>query len=213
MSTKTADAKDWNGNKKSAFSQIGASNHSLKERESNDFYATEPIAIDALVGSVAGIPHKVWECACGQGHLSERLRFYGHEVASSDLVDRGYGYQLDFLAAERMPNGCSCIVTNPPYKYALEFILHALSILPEGGSCVMLLKTSFLEGKKRYEQLFSITPPSTCCSSSSAFSAPRTETSRRCVRMVALPLPTHGMCLRRVTLVTQSSNGFKADMT
>lgn len=159
MSTKTADAKDWNGNKRSAFSQIGASNHSLRERESNDFYATEPIAIDALVGALDGLPHKVWECACGQGHLSERLKFYGHDVVSSDLVNRGYGYQLDFLAADRMPDGCSCIITNPPYKYALEFVLHALDILPEGGLCVMFLKTSFLEGKRRYERLFSITPP------------------------------------------------------
>lgn len=46
-----------------------------------------------------------------------------------------------------------------------------------------------------------------------ASSAPKTETSRRCVRMVALPLHTHGMCLRRDTLATQSSNGFKTDMT
>lgn len=197
MNTKTVDTKDWNGNKRSAFSQIGASNHSLKERESNDFYATEPIAIDALVGALDGIPHKVWECACGQGHLSERLKSYGHEVVSSDLVDRGYGYQLDFLAAERMLDGCSCIITNPPYKYALEFILHALDILPEGGLCVMFLKTSFLEGKRRYERLFSITPRNICSSSSSEFSVPRTETSRRCVRMAALPLPTHGMYSRR----------------
>lgn len=33
-------------NKKSIYSIIGASNHTDKEREENDFYATDPIAID-----------------------------------------------------------------------------------------------------------------------------------------------------------------------
>ena len=41
--------KDWSGNKPTAFVQMGASNHSLLEREENDFYATEPSAIDDLL--------------------------------------------------------------------------------------------------------------------------------------------------------------------
>ena len=41
--------KDWTGNRKSMFVTLGASNHTDKERESNDFYATDPIAIDKLV--------------------------------------------------------------------------------------------------------------------------------------------------------------------
>lgn len=38
--------KDWNGNRKSMFVTLGASNHTDKVREINDFYATDPIAID-----------------------------------------------------------------------------------------------------------------------------------------------------------------------
>lgn len=34
--------KDWTGNSKTTFVQLGASNHSLKDREANDFYATDP---------------------------------------------------------------------------------------------------------------------------------------------------------------------------
>lgn len=94
--------KDWTGNRKSTFVTLGASNHTDKERESNDFYATDPIAIDKLV-KVIQLPRKVWECACGTGCLSDRLMDFGHEVISTDLVDRGYGKVRDFLeTAERL---------------------------------------------------------------------------------------------------------------
>lgn len=58
--------KDWTGNRKSMFVTLGASNHTDKERESNDFYATDPIAIDKLV-KVIQLPRKVWEWLVGQG--------------------------------------------------------------------------------------------------------------------------------------------------
>lgn len=152
-------AKDWSGNGKSVFVTLGASNHTDKEREVNDFYATDPIAIDKLIGSIGVIPSIVWECACGTGCLSERLEQYCHGVVSTDVIDRGYGQVQDFLLAKEMPSGCSCIITNPPYKLATEFILHALSLLPDGGRCIMFLKTTFLEGEKRHRLLFSKYPP------------------------------------------------------
>ena len=151
--------KDWIGNYKSIFTTLGASNHTEKDRETNDYYATDPIAIDGLK-SVWDIPHTVWECACGQGHLSKRLIELGHNVYSSDLIDREYGTgNLDFLQQNELPDNCKCILTNPPYNKATEFVLHSLNLLPEHGYCVMLLKTTFLEGKKRYNELFSKNPP------------------------------------------------------
>ena len=152
-------AKDWIGNGKSVFVTLGASNHTDKEREPNDFYATDPIAIDKLIGSIGFITSVVWECACGTGCLSERLKQYCHGVVSTDAIYRGYGQVQDFLLAKEMPSGCSCIITNPPYKLATEFILHALSLLPDGGRCIMFLKTTFLEGEKRHRLLFSKYPP------------------------------------------------------
>lgn len=152
-------ANDWIGNGKSVYVTLGASNHTDKEREPNDFYATDPIAIDKLIGSIGFIPSVVWECACGTGCLSERLKQYCHGVVSTDAIDRGYGQVQDFLLAKEMPSGCSCIITNPPYKLATEFILHALSLLPDGGRCIMFLKTTFLEGEKRHRLLFSKYPP------------------------------------------------------
>lgn len=79
--------KDWSGNSKSTFITIGASNHTDKEREEYDFYATSSEAIDKLLKSFS-LPKKIWECACGTGCLSERLVEFGHDVVSTDLIDR-----------------------------------------------------------------------------------------------------------------------------
>lgn len=97
--------KDWTGNRKSTFVTLGASNHTDKKRESNDFYATDPIAIDKLVKAIH-LPHKIWECACGTGCLSDRLKDFGYDVVSTDLVDRGYGGQ----AISWKPPICPAIV-------------------------------------------------------------------------------------------------------
>lgn len=51
------------------------------------------------------------------------------------------------------------IVTNPPFKSALPFILHALELVPDGSYVCMFVKTTFLEGKRRYNELFSQQPP------------------------------------------------------
>ena len=151
--------KDWTGNKRSVWATLGASNHSSGERECMDFYASSPESIDHLAAKF-DIPHKIYECACGQGHLSERLIKLGHEVYSTDLVDRGYGIGgVDFLEVNKLPvEGCS-ILTNPPFKYAEAFIKHGLELVDEGSYVIMLLKTTFLEGQRRYKELYSVTPP------------------------------------------------------
>lgn len=109
---------DWTGNKKTVFTTLGASNHTDKERQCEDYYATDPIAIDVLIGEGGvSFPRKVWECSCGEGHLSKRLEEHGIEVISTDLVDRGYGKGgVDFLATTEKVD--MDILTNPPYKYA-----------------------------------------------------------------------------------------------
>ena len=194
---------DWTGDKNSVFMTLGASNHTDKEREKDDFYATEPRVIDALLVSPIGmsLPEKVWECACGTGTLSERLEYFGYNVVSSDLVNRGYGQTIDFLECRNMPQNCKCIITNPPYKYALEFVKHSMALLPEGGLCIMFLKTQFLEGQKRWKEIYSSTPPSGCCSSGSVYCAPRTGVSKRCARQVAVQSVTHGSYGRKAMRV------------
>ena len=155
---------DWTGNKNSIFKTLGASNHTDKEREINDFYATEPKSISLLLENEQ-ISKNVWECACGQGHLSEALLDKGFNVLSTDLIDRGYGKGgVDFLAQSEKFDGD--IITNPPYKFATQFIYKALSLVNEGNKVAMFLKIQFLEGKER-KKLFLKYPPKTVYVSSS----------------------------------------------
>lgn len=148
--------EDWTGNKRSIYATLGASNHADHERQREDFYATEPIAVEHLM-KLEQFNESIWEPACGEGHISKVLEAHGYEVVSSDLVDRGYGGVGDFLALDNL-SWHGDIVTNPPYKYAQEFIEKALQIIPEGNKVAMFLKLQFLEGKARKE-LFRITPP------------------------------------------------------
>ena len=154
--------KDWNGNVNSVWKTLGASNHTDNEREQDDYYATDPVAIDKLL--TVEKPHNfIWECACGGGHLSERLSEHGFDVFNSDIKNRGYQKQhcvLDFLTQEEKPfNFDYDILTNPPYKFAKEFVLKALELLRDGCRCYMFLKLTFLEGKARFSELFKCTPP------------------------------------------------------
>lgn len=142
------------------FIAIGASNHTEKERQVDDYYATEPKAAELLLAEEQFAP-TIWECACGEGHLAKVFAEHGHEVIATDLVYRGYGdpEPLDFLE-ETIEDFDGDIITNPPYKYALEFIQRAIESVPVGRKVAMFLKLQFLEGKKRKE-FFQKTPPRT----------------------------------------------------
>ena len=151
--------KDWTGNSNSIWKNLGASNHTNEEREPNEFYATSPIAIDLLKKKI-DLPKQILEPACGSGCLSDRLAELGHDVKSYDLIDRGYGQVQDFFKMAEPPfEGDFAIVTNPPYKYALEFCKHSLELVQDGGLVCMFLKTTFAEGKRRHNELFVATPP------------------------------------------------------
>lgn len=172
--------KDWTGNGNSIFKMLGASNHTDKEREKHDFYATHWSAIDLLKKKI-DLPKQILEPACGSGCLSERLTELGHEVKSYDLIDRGYGEAQDFFKMTEPPfEGDFAIVTNPPYKYATEFVLHSLELVPEGSLVCLFLKTTFLESKGRYDKIFVTTPPSRCYSASRGSYAQKTRTSTIC---------------------------------
>ena len=161
--------KDWTGNQNSIFKALGASNHTEKERQTDDYYATEPKAMELLL-EVESFSPLVWECACGEGHLSKVLEKHGYKVISTDLIYRGYGEKesLDFLTeSTNCFNGD--IITNPPYRYALEFVRRALDIIQPGRKIAMFLKLTFMEGQKRKE-FFLHNPPKIVYVSSSRLS-------------------------------------------
>ena len=90
----------------------------------------------------------------------KKLENYGYNVCSTDLVYRGFGGgQIDFLKCKEKFDGD--IITNPPYKYATEFVLKALEL--SNRKVAMFLKIQFLETKKRWELLFKEHPPKKVC--------------------------------------------------
>ena len=159
-------SKDWTGNKNSVFKTLGASNHTDKERQNEDYYATDPVAAEWLL-KIEDIPKNkpIWECASGEDHLANIFRKNGYEVRSTDLIKRLDNTEvLDFLKQNETWNGS--IITNPPYKYALEFVQKSLDTVTEGNKVIMFLKLTFLEGKKR-KAFFEKYPPKTVWVSSS----------------------------------------------
>lgn len=149
-------AKDWVGGSAAVFKTLGASNHTNADRQREDYYATEPKATEWLC-KLERFEGRILEPSCGEGYMSRMLEAAGYEVVSRDLVDRGYGEVADFLAIDNLEWDGN-IVTNPPYKYAQQFVEKALSIIPVGKKVAMFLKLTFLEGKAR-RALYRSTPP------------------------------------------------------
>lgn len=126
------------------------------ERIDNDFYPTETWATRTVVrkllddGFITPEEDIVWECACGEGHISKVLLQHNFNVHSSDLIDRGYGDTgVDFLKTSEVHG--NMIFTNPPYgDLAEEFISLALDRMnPVDGKVIMLLRNEYDCAKKR----------------------------------------------------------------
>jgi hypothetical protein len=106
--------------------------------------------------AVETFSREIWEPACGDGAISKVLEEAGHEVLSTDLVDRGYGDGgLDFVKERHL--ALPTIITNPPFKLAEQFVIHALDL----GAVKMafLLRLAWLEGEGRRRRIFSQRPP------------------------------------------------------
>jgi hypothetical protein len=158
-------AEDWIGNSKSVSATLGASNHSEGERQAEDYYATHPDAGKILLAQ-ENFNAPIWECACGEGHLAKVFKKAGHKVVCTDLIQRGCAFkELDFLKYEGKEQDVH-IITNPPYKFAEEFIRKALDVVADGNKVCMFLKLQFLEGQGR-KPLFVDYPPARLYVSSS----------------------------------------------
>ena len=129
-------------------------------RADYDFYPTPPEAVRALL-RVESFDGSIWEPACGDGAIAKELERHGHQVHSTDLIDRGYGEGgNDFLSpitvariAIENPQ-LKHIITNPPYSYLLgiadKFVGQALKFSrPHGGKVAMLLNLGSLAHQTR----------------------------------------------------------------
>jgi predicted RNA methylase len=127
----------------------------------DDFYPTPPWATRALM--TYGLTEQDYqgatclEPACGNGVMAKVLKEYFHRVDANDIVDRGYlGTVENFLTMDTQFK-YNWVITNPPFSIADQFILKAFEVSTVGVA--MFARTQLLEGKARYEQLYSPRPP------------------------------------------------------
>src|SRR5215469_3701058 len=109
-------------------------------------YSTPPCATEALCRAEQ-LPHRVWECAAGEGNIAKVLRDAGHIVYASDIVEYP-NFQLhavtDFLVTTKAPDDCRAIVTNPPFQLINEFIARGLGLVPR---VTVLARIALLESE------------------------------------------------------------------
>lgn len=146
MNPTSQERKNWTGNNKSIYTRLGASGHSIGERQQHDYYATHPDAIKHLLEFET--PKNVWEPHAGELHLVEPLREAGIKCRATDIIERSKKLDeiMDFAYAEKWEGD---ILMNPPYKEAQFHVWKALDIIPPGRKVFAFLKLQFLEGKAR----------------------------------------------------------------
>ena len=125
---------------------------SNKQRIENDFYATNPKSVEALIRTgVLGQPKNILECCVGAGHIANTLqnKYPNIKIDGIDIINRGYPNTIvaDFLNYE-FKEKYDWIVTNPPYKDVLNYVKKALDT---ADNVAMFLKLTFLESKNRKE--------------------------------------------------------------
>lgn len=143
--------------------------------DSLDFFPTPPWATRALMEVVlpplgCNGDWRIWEPACGEGHMSEVLREYSDHVCATDIFNYGphQAEVADFLEGgppetdEQRGLLADWIITNPPFgDHAIKFVLRALDLAGEGVA--MFFRSQWaVEGIERYEAIFRDRPPTLC---------------------------------------------------
>lgn len=153
-----------------------AGSNSKRGRVENDFYATNPKAVEMLLSNNEfkkwfwkdynnGSNIELLEPCVGQGHIIQGIKSYYNnknlpiDFICLDIVDRGYDNVIvqDFMEYDT-DKRFDCIMTNPPYEIAMEFAQKGMKLLKPNGKMCMFLKIQFLEGRKRRE-FFDKYPP------------------------------------------------------
>lgn len=114
-----------------------------------DPYFTCREAIESLIILEGDrLPRRLWEPAAGDGAIVRPLRETGRFVVASDIHDYGLdGCAINDYLTAASPLGVQGIITNPPYKKALQFAEKALREVPY---VALLVRSNFdIEGVKR----------------------------------------------------------------
>ena len=128
-------------------------------RKEHDFYATPVDVVENLLKFIdLSNVSTILEPSAGSGNvltpLSGDFNITSCEIREEEL-DTLDGLSQSVIIDDFMTHDFTdkydLIIGNPPYSKAIEFVEKSLSLLSENGKLVFLLRTAFLESKKRYE--------------------------------------------------------------
>ena len=117
-------------------------------RDPYDFY-TEPFWCDVALFKAVTFRGSVYDPACGLGRIVQAARDAGLGGVGTDIAPRS-SYVMrtrDFLRDSYVNNEVDSIVSNPPFKHAVEFVERALEVAKY--EVAFLLPARFLWGAER----------------------------------------------------------------
>lgn len=110
----------------------------------NDWFVEPDWAVHGLFDMVE-FQGPIWDPACGGGTIPRVAIARGYDARGTDLIDRGYGDQQDFLTGYLPPAGD--IICNPPFTLVEPFLRRALASALY--RVAFLLRLSWMEGRRR----------------------------------------------------------------
>lgn len=119
---------------------------SIGKRREFDYYPTPVEVIEALLDREEFFG-EVWEPASGDDRIVDALKRRGIDAVGTDIQSGD-----DFFKTRRTPE---CIITNPPYSHATEFVARSFRLAKH--KVAMLLPLEFLTGVGRYQKIWTST--------------------------------------------------------
>lgn len=134
----------------------------VEPHKSLDDFPTPPWATRALLEHLAqrgwiDPTDEVREPCANRGHMVTPLSEFFGTVHGSDVHDYGAGFPIFDYVGMEATSEVDWTFANPPFRLAEAFIWRMLATSRKG--CAVIVRTSFLEGVKRYRDLWSKTAP------------------------------------------------------
>ena len=131
-------------------------------RKPYDFYSTPIECVKTLLDNIDLYKYgnSVLEPSAGNGNICKVFKEYypNKDLTAVELREEEYNNLCQLNIDDVIINSYynirdeyDIIIGNPPYSEAQEFIEHSFGLLKENGILIFLLRTNFLESKKRYE--------------------------------------------------------------